>query len=392
MDIRLNKCLTFGAAMIDRKFQQILPKINFRDKVMIPAVPMGGHFKYLGKIFDFQSLNAVPKKEFESKLVKILGKISSLRVRSQTKLKIFSMYVPSQFNFELKIYNFTDAFMSGVIDRLCTSHIREWLEFPPSSCVTEWARSPTGFCGLGIPTFAHRAARMSLTRRHLLQSSKNPSIRELWEASKGPNILVDSLLENRDLKKASTSLRDTQAKESLDHFLGLKFQGVMAKVVNETVLPKHVQLWKQSVDSLPEHVVNFARKAMMRQLPTLHNLKLWNCSPTNLCPKCGVDQTNKHVLSNCSSPDALARYTDRHNRILELIARWIVPQLKSNQSLYCDLRVSGARSICDLFNSLRPDLAIVSPTKIVVGELTVMKPTCSSQEITSSRSIPIWRQ
>src|SRR5258708_6183055 len=115
----------FGAVMLDRKFQQILPKINLRDKGMIPAVPMGGHFKYLGKIFDFQSLNAVSKKEFESKLVKILGKISSLRVRSQTKLKIFSMYVPSQFNFELKTYNFTDAFMSGVIDRLCTSHIRE---------------------------------------------------------------------------------------------------------------------------------------------------------------------------------------------------------------------------------------------------------------------------
>src|SRR6267154_802506 len=107
----------------------------------------------------------------------------------------------------------------------------------------------------------------------------------------------------------------------------------------------------------------------------IKNLKLWNCSPTNLCLKCGVDQTNKHVLSNCNSPDALARYTDRHNRILELIARWIVPLLKSNQSLYCDLRVSGARSICDLFNSLRPDLAIVSPTKIVVGELTVCHET-----------------
>src|SRR6266516_917781 len=61
----------------------------------------------------------------------------------QTKLEIFSRYVPAQFNFELKIYNFTDAFLSGTIDRLCTSHIREWLEFPPSSCVTEWASSPT---------------------------------------------------------------------------------------------------------------------------------------------------------------------------------------------------------------------------------------------------------
>ena len=86
---------------------------------------------------------------------------------------------------------------------------------------------------------------------------------------------MDSLLENRDLNKASTILRDTQAKESLDHFLCLKSQGVMAKVVSDTVLPKHIQLWNQSVDSLPEHVFNFARKAMMSQLPTLHNLKLY---------------------------------------------------------------------------------------------------------------------
>ena len=41
-DIRLDKCLAFGAVMLDRKFQQILPKINLRDNGMIPAVPLGG--------------------------------------------------------------------------------------------------------------------------------------------------------------------------------------------------------------------------------------------------------------------------------------------------------------------------------------------------------------
>src|SRR2546425_4439557 len=32
MDIRLDKCLSFGAVMLDKKFQQILPKINLKDK------------------------------------------------------------------------------------------------------------------------------------------------------------------------------------------------------------------------------------------------------------------------------------------------------------------------------------------------------------------------
>ena len=119
----------------------------------------------------------------------------------------------------------------------------------------------------------------------------------------------------------------------------------------------------------------------MSQLPTLHNLKLWNCSSTSQCPRCGMDQTNKHVLSNCSSSDALAQYTSRHNCILELIAKWIVPQLKSNQVLYCDLSVPGARQVCDLFNRVRPDLGIVSPNKIVVGELTV----CHETNLVKSR-------
>src|SRR6266516_790110 len=108
---------------------------------------------------------------------------------------------------------------------------------------------------------------------------------------------------------------------------------------------------------------------------TLHNRKMWKLSTSGACPRCGGDETNKHVLSNCGHHDALSRYTDRHNRILELIAKWVVTMLKSNYTLYCDLNVPGARPVCDLFNGFRPDLAIVSPTKIVVGELTICRET-----------------
>src|SRR6267154_2112784 len=146
---------------------------------------------------------------------------------------------------------------------------------------------------------------------------------------KDPNIKADSMLESSDFKKANTVLQDFQAKESLAHFLGLQSQGVTAKTASETVLPKNIQLWKQVIDSPPEHVFTFVRKAMMSQLPTLHNLKLWNCSsrPTNPYPSCGLDQTNKHVLSNCSSPAALAQYTDRDNKVLEIMAKWILTHM-----------------------------------------------------------------
>ena len=49
--------------------------------------------------------------------------------------------------------------------------------------------------------------------------------------------------------------------------------------------------------------------------------------------------------------------------------------MKSSQALYCYLGVPGARQACDLFKGFRPDLAIVSSTKIIVGELTVCHET-----------------
>src|SRR6267154_203559 len=49
--------------------------------------------------------------------------------------------------------------------------------------------------------------------------------------------------------------------------------------------------------------------------------------------------------------------------------------IEGTKSLYCDLRVPGARQVCDFFNGPRPDLAIVFPSIIVVGELTVCHET-----------------
>jgi len=384
MDIRLDKCLTFGAAMCKTKFQQILPTVALA-KGKIHSVLLEGHFKYLGKIFDFELKYTIPKQEMADKLGKMLNTLSALKIRSQTKLKIFSRYVTAQFTFELKIYNFTDTYLSSVIDKLCTFHIRKWLEFPASSCVNEWASAPIKFCGLGIPTFAHRAGRMRLTKRNALMTSKNAAIRDLWSASKRSNIIADSMLESLGRQSATTSLKNSQSNDSVSHFLGLKSQGLSAKVVSESVLTKNIASWKQTIDLLPEHVFIFVRKAMMNQLPTLKNLKLWGRSATDLCPRCGCCQSNKHVLSNCSSPEVLARYLDRHNQILKIIALWIKSNLGENKTLYCDLSIAGARHVSDIFNGFRPDLAIVLRSAIIVGELTI----CHETNLQTSRDFKL---
>src|SRR5437867_1739118 len=57
------------------------------------------------------------------------------------------------------------------------------------------------------------------------------------------------------------------------------------------------------------------------------------------------------------------------------MAKWIIAHIEDTKTLYCDLRVPGTRHVCDLFLGARPDLAIVFPSKFVVGELTVYHET-----------------
>ena len=121
---------------------------------------------------------------------------------------------------------------------------------------------------------------------------------------------------------------------------------------------------------------------MMNQLPTLKNLKMWGGSTTDLCPRCGACQSNKHVLSNCGSPEALSMYLDRHNKILRLIANWILSRINAPAVVYSDLTIPGIRHVSDLFVGRRPDIAIVLPSKIIVGELTV----CHETNLVSSRN------
>src|SRR6267154_760871 len=112
---------------------------------------------------------------------------------------------------------------------------------------------------------------------------------------------------------------------------------------------------------------------------------MWECAASDLCPRCGLVQSNKHVLSNCNCPDMIAMYLDRHNRVFNLIVNWIKPRLSSSAVLYWDLALTGVKHISDLFVGCRPDLAIVNYNRTAVCELTV----CHESNLRASRDYKI---
>jgi len=319
------------------------------------------------------------------KLRKLLKINSELKINPQTKIKILDRYIFAQFAFYFKVYNLSLTWISEKLDSLCISYIRSWCEAPVSSCIAEWLIAPQNKCGLGVPSFKNRAERLHLSKRSSLQKSKNCNIQILWEESKLKNVNADSRLINNQYKTAKSILVKEQQNAAMEHFHNLSYQGKSVKTITGLISPNKISNWVQTINKLPGYLFNFTWKALQSQLPTLANLKRWGRSVDDKCPLCSNIQTNKHVLSNCGSKAALSRYTERHNNVLGLLAKWINDRISKTHKLYVDLPYSNFLQQQDLFSNLRPDLAIVTNNKIVVLELTI----CHETNLESSKSYKI---
>jgi hypothetical protein len=380
MEIRLDKCNSFGMVKKEKNYNQILPKISI-SKGGITPTPIGGSFKYLGRIFDFDMKGEIEKHELVAKLSNLLKITTDLNIRPQMKLKIFDSYIVSQISFSLRVCNFTSTWVAESLDALCIQHIRKWIEAPISSCVSEWLISPKGRCGMGIPSLKNRFERLTLSKRASLKNSPNENIKDLWKESNNKNVNADSLLLQNDKNKAAKILSRQQEDTAANHVSELPYQGKVTKTVLENCSEDMVLNWSSTINSLPGFLFNFVRKAMQLQLPTLANLMRWGRGSSNLCTLCNSIQTNKHVLSNCNHPDVLKRYTTRHNKILELLAHWFTDNVNKDTSVYVDLPCSSFKQTIDLFTTYRPDIVLVRNNKALVIELTV----CHETNLNTSR-------
>ena len=162
----------------------------------------------------------------------------------------------------------------------------------------------------------------------------------------------------------------------------LGVQGRSVRTIIDTISRSNIISWSVVLESMPQHIFNFARKALIQQLPTASNLFRWKKIGKPECCLCNRFQSNKHVLANCSAVVSLERYTRRHNNILQLLAEWISTTKSVNQSLYVDIHPEQWISVDKVFQqSSRPDLVLVDNSKISILELTV----CHESNLTKSK-------
>ena len=83
----------------------------------------------------------------------------------------------------------------------------------------------------------------------------------------------------------------------------------------------------------------------------------------------------------------LDRYKDRHDTVLTIVANWISNSIKPNCTMHADLPDNRFKPVSDLFQTLRPDVAILTSSTIETLELTICHETntikCASESLPS---------
>ena len=137
-----------------------------------------------------------------------------------------------------------------------------------------------------------------------MKNSKSSVAQQIWSETSSKHVATDELInKTASLRAASIQLTNKQTQEAWSHVQSLTVQGTSVTSIVENIPKKNITAWSQTLSSRAAPIFNFARKALINQLPTNANLVRWKRSLNPNCLLCGntKPQTNKHVLSNCDS-------------------------------------------------------------------------------------------
>ena len=252
------------------------------------------------------------------------------------------------------------------------------MELPISACLKEICCLPRNKGGMGGYSFKNQAEKLRLVKRCAMLHSKDDEITQVRKESEKLNIEIDEILVSQPSKRQATIILDNRhVQAAWIHLNSLVIQGQSVSTIVAEINKKDIEFWAKVLERCSNTIFNFAHKALLQVLPTAANLARWKKLPDPNCQLCklGHKQTNKHVLSSCPSQTALQRFTLRHNEVLLLIVSWLRSVISATQELYADIEYTSYSSTSELFNSLRPDIAILDLNTVTILELTICHET-----------------
>ena len=236
------------------------------------------------------------------------------------------------------------------LDSLVINAVNTWLDMPWNTFTKEVLELPRNSGGHDILLPSTMTMKLRLSLRYSLRHNVNEDLRRIFQETFSDEPRIDNLIfGHQDKQSALKELNISTKAMNLDHVFGLKSQGRILKTIIDTFSKSAIKDWSSHLDSLPDHLFRFIRKACQQQLPTASNLHLWKKVESDRCKLCGARQTNKHVLNNCSSTKVLARYKNRHDHVLSILANWIKNRVGPDFELFVDLPDSDYKSPAEIF-------------------------------------------
>jgi Reverse transcriptase (RNA-dependent DNA polymerase) len=123
MQVRADKCCSFAMRKQNAVYEQYKPVLTVGAD-QIPAVEIGGDFKYLGKIFNADTSVRTAEIAVVDKLRSLLSKLNSTSLKPQTKLRVLKLAIYPRISYELKVYDFAQTFIKNELDAMVYYHIR----------------------------------------------------------------------------------------------------------------------------------------------------------------------------------------------------------------------------------------------------------------------------
>ena len=187
-------------------------------------------------------------------------------------------YIFSKLKWRFSVYHLTETWVSENLDNVIKRFYRKWLHFPVNGNIIHLSL-PKNKLSLKIKALRQINFECKVSVQQTLKLSRNEEVRTLFQLTNNKNVNTDCLINLIDtaekylFRNKTKSVLSKTTKETIQKkFLDLKEQCGIIKFLVNLIPTNQLEQWEKMTSSLPNSIVNFARRYLIYSLSNGTNL------------------------------------------------------------------------------------------------------------------------
>ena len=358
LELKPSKCRVLG--LVSGKAKKLTVPIMGEVLLNVSEAPT----KFLGMNL---GVSQTPKEKAAfvgSAILAVIQALDDFPLPDVDKVQLYKGFAIPRFRWTLTVHEVLPTALTNINQKV-EGFLKKWWKLPRSTS-RDALRQATGLQSLQD---IFEAAQ--LTRFQLARASGDPAVKRAFSAQFGKRktpwaqfrALASVVATHAEREGEKARLKRAQVVTLASRVSKLAVQGAWSLLHKEEDADR---MWHSMIWGLPSHITRFATQAALDILPTHANLSRWR-APVGAACACGLRDTLAHALNGCELK--LPRFKWRHDSILVQIAAAL---LSKGHSPHVDL--PGMHRPLPPFltdQALRPDIVLISGTKMDFLELTV---------------------